>query len=464
MKKILVSFAIFLATTTVQAASIGSWKAYLSYTNITEIEKVGNELFVLASKNLYLYNTQDNSVRTFSKMDALSDCSIAHIAWNQKARKLVVIYENKNIDLLEPNGNCTNMPEYYMKSMTGDKTINDVYVDDQYVYLSTGFGILKINVSKAEISDTYQLGFGVDYTYIENGKIFAASKTNGLYSANMNNNLLDKSNWVYAGPFADRQKTLDPELLDMVKNANPDGPHDANIAFMTIVNDVLYTSNGFTLPEGVIQTMKDDDWSVLDTKKIPETTGLTFPGVVALDIDPLDDKRLVAATRNGIYEFQDGQLANFYNHRNSPIEIFDGVHDEYELVTGVKFDQEGNMWCLNSQAPTQGIIKMDRQGKWTSYYHEELMKLNDGGFNNKSLGMLKGIIIDSKKRLWFVNDHWYISSLYCYDPATDKLDAYAKITNQDGTPYAQEYMRSVAEDRSGSIRTPVKCETGHEIH
>ncbi|MBR5690129.1 MAG: Por secretion system protein, partial [Prevotella sp.] len=206
MKKILVSFVLFLATTTIHAASIGSWKAYLAYTDITEIEKAGHELFVLASKNLYLYNTQDNSVRTFSKMDALSDCSIAHIAWNQKAKRLVVVYENKNIDLLEANGNCTNMPEYYMKSVTGDKSINDIYNSDQFAYLSTGFGILKINVSKAEISDTYQLGFKVNYCYIENGKIFAASETNGLFAANLNSNLLDKANWNRVGDYAGRWK------------------------------------------------------------------------------------------------------------------------------------------------------------------------------------------------------------------------------------------------------------------
>ena len=76
--------------------AIGEWKAYLAYSDITEIEKAGEELFVLASKNLYLYNTQDQSVRTFSKMDALSDCGIAHIAWNQKANRLVIIYENEN--------------------------------------------------------------------------------------------------------------------------------------------------------------------------------------------------------------------------------------------------------------------------------------------------------------------------------------------------------------------------------
>ena len=213
MKKILVSFVIFLVATTIHAASIGSWKAYLAYANITEIEQAGNELFVLASKNLYLYNTQDHSVRTFSKMDALSDCSIAHIAWNKKAQRLIVVYENKNIDLLEPNGNCTNMPEYYMKSVTGDKSVNDIYNYNQFAYISTGFGILKINVSKAEISDTYQLGFKVNYCYIENGKIYAASETNGLYAADLNSNLLDKANWNNVGSYVPQSKTLDPNCL-----------------------------------------------------------------------------------------------------------------------------------------------------------------------------------------------------------------------------------------------------------
>lgn len=451
MRKIIVLFAILFAQTAVHAAGTGSWKAYLAYNNITEIEKAGNEIFVLASKNLYLYNTQDQSVRTFSKMDALSDCSIAHIAWNQKAQKLVVVYENKNIDLLEPNGNCTNMPEYYMKSITGDKTINDVYIYDQFVYLSTGFGILKINVSKAEISDTYQLGFNVDYTYIENGKIFAASSTDGLYSAPMTSNLLDKSNWVYTDSYVPRPKTLDLELLETVKNANPDGPHYADIESLNNINDILYTSNGFNHETGIIQIMKNDDWTLLDTKIITETTGLSFPGVSCVDIDPLDNNHVFACSRNGLYEFQDGQFVKHYNHKNSPIEIFDMIHDEYELVTGIKFDQEGNLWCLNSQAPTQAIIKLDRQGHWTSHPQADLMKLNDGGFTNKSLPMMEKMILDSQNRLWFVNDHWYITSFYCYNPATDKLDSYTKIINQDGTPYSYGDMHCVAEDLSGNI-------------
>ena len=451
MKKILVSFAIFLATTAIQAASIGSWKAYLAYTHITEIEQAGHELFVLASKNLYLYNTQDHSVRTFSKMDALSDCSIAHIAWNQKAKRLVVVYENKNIDLLEPNGNCTNMPEYYMKSVTGDKTVNDIYNYDQFAYISTGFGILKINVSKGEISDTYQLGFKVNHCYIENGKIFASSETNGLYAANLNSNLLDKANWNRVGDYHPQSKIIDPELLEKVKDVNPDGPKLNSYEYLKFVDGTLYATNGLTDEAGIIQTLKNDEWGTFNTANISQTTGLSFPGIVELDVDPMDKSRVFACSRNGVYEFKNGEFVKHYNHKNSPIEMFDKIHEEYELIFTVKFDKDGNLWCLNSQAPTQSIIEMDRQGNWSSHPHSELMQLNDGGFINKSLGSLERMILDSNNRLWFVNDHWRIPSLYCYNPATDKLDAYTTFTNQDMTTYAVGKVHCVEEDKSGNI-------------
>ena len=83
------------------AAAMGQWKAYMAYSDIQEIEKGDNMMYVLASDNLYTYNTNDNSLKTYDKVNALSDCSISHRAWNQQARKLVIVYKNTNIDLLD---------------------------------------------------------------------------------------------------------------------------------------------------------------------------------------------------------------------------------------------------------------------------------------------------------------------------------------------------------------------------
>ncbi len=126
-----------------RAASVGTWNAYMSYHNITSVEKAGNIYYVLASENLYAYNTNDQSVQTYDKMNFLSDCGIQQIKWNPTSKRLVIIYSNQNIDLLDRNDNVFNVSDYYHKSMTEDKTINHVYIYNQYAYICTGFGILK---------------------------------------------------------------------------------------------------------------------------------------------------------------------------------------------------------------------------------------------------------------------------------------------------------------------------------
>ena len=69
--------------------------------------------------------------------------------------------------MLTQKGEIVSLPDYYRKAMTANKKINSLYTEGAYCYVSTGFGVLKINVGRAEISDTYNLGFNVDYTYIE---------------------------------------------------------------------------------------------------------------------------------------------------------------------------------------------------------------------------------------------------------------------------------------------------------
>ena len=140
-------------------------------------------LYVLASNDLYSYNEKDNSIQTFDKVNGLNDTDIEFIAWNNVAKCLVIAYSDQNIDLLTQKGEIISLSDYYRKTMTANKKINNLYIEGKYCYVSTGFGILKINVSKAEISDTYNLGFNVNYTYIEGNYIYASSNTNGLYRA-----------------------------------------------------------------------------------------------------------------------------------------------------------------------------------------------------------------------------------------------------------------------------------------
>ena len=432
------------------AAEIGTWKAYMAYHDIKEIEKGGNILYVLASDNLYSYNTNDQSIQTYDKANTLSDCGISHIAWCQGAKSLVILYSNNNIDILDQSDNITNLSDYYNKSMTENKTVYSIDINGQYAYLSTGFGIVIVNVSKAEITNTYNLGFRVDYSYVENNYIYAASSTNGLYRGLMTDNLLDKSNWSRVGDYIPKTKTIDPELLALAQTLNPGGPKYNYFGFMRFTQGKLYTCGGSEVP-GTIQVLKDDDWTIYQDEGISEKTGVSYKNLYSLDVDPTQSEHVFVGSRNGLYEFTNGNFTGFYNSDNSLIQAFDNQSKEYELVYGVKFNSDGNLWLLNSQAPSQSLIEYTKDKKWVSHCKAELMKLNDGGFKNKSNGELKGIIFDSRKLMWFVNDHWMLPALYCYQISTDAIKSYESFVNEDGMNVNVTNIHCVVEDKSGNI-------------
>ena len=94
----------YLFTCLSLSAQVGTWKNYLSYHHIQQIYASGDDIFVRASNGLYLYNKKDQSITTFDKTNGLSDTNIKLIGWNKQANRLIAVYQNSNIDLVETNG------------------------------------------------------------------------------------------------------------------------------------------------------------------------------------------------------------------------------------------------------------------------------------------------------------------------------------------------------------------------
>ena len=90
----------------------------MSYYEPQQIVKAGsNILFVRASNSLYSYNLNDHSVTTYDKVNALSDTYISYIAWSQQAKRLIIVYQNGNIDLMDLQENITNISSLYTKTL-----------------------------------------------------------------------------------------------------------------------------------------------------------------------------------------------------------------------------------------------------------------------------------------------------------------------------------------------------------
>ena len=555
MKKYAIALLILCMTLSAKAASIGTWNCFPAYANITEIQPAGNTIYVLSSNYLFAYHLSDESITPWHKMNGLSDCSIAHIAYCKSAHRLVIVYDNQNIDLMDDNGHVTNISSYYSKAMSG-KTVNTITIDGNYAYLNTGFGIIKLNVAKAEISDTYNLGYNILSSTVHQGTIYAATASNGIIAANTSDNLLDKNNWkketntqalrlahvgnqLYAidngnlyyqaergtwtrltttymqytytdgdclvigtGKYIylpdeqrnvsvydlttehhfiaydaqnkcfwgdqtddqrlfsfdiDRQQRLpDVTTVTPIKtHISPDGPKRNDFGFLRIANQTLYgvpCGFDFTVEQlrtGLIQSMTPEgDWHCYGDD-VAGKTGHEFMDITCIDVNPRNPAHVMVGGRSGLYEFNDGLFVREYTFENSLLgtALDDSQTPEakknYTLVLGMKYDSNGNLWIANSQSRTGAIFQLNTNGEMARLEADELMT---GGM---SMTWMKQILIDSRSLVWLINTN--PAAAVCIDTRQSTATVYDNFTNQDGTNYQIDYVRTIAEDKEGNI-------------
>ena len=420
--KAIILLPFYLFTFLPLNAQVGTWKHYLAYHEVQDICAADQYLFVLASNGLYQYNLNDQSITTFDRINGLSDTHITHIGWSQQAKRLIAVYENANIDLIDVNGNVTNISSLYSKSTTEDKTVTDLRIDGIYAWLVTSFAILKVNMQKAEITDTY-------------------TKNHPNYPTS----LPEKSTADYDKYIA-TVSTLDP--------LGPDYNHFYEAKF---VDGKLYTTGGYFLsgmpdPQypGIIQVYDGNDWTTFE-ENISEKTGYRYIDINCLDVMPGNPQYVVAGGRTGIYEFNNGSLVRYHNKDNSPlrgaVDRGNQLGNDYVLISGMKFDSNGHLWVLNNQTEGVTLLEFDPvENKWTDHHNEVLT--NENGIGKHAF---RSMIIDSRGLLWFVNHSWVEPAVFCCDMENDIVLKYDNFVNQDGTRYNVNWITCVCEDKEGNI-------------
>lgn len=461
MKTFFISIFLCLFSSVICVADgIGTWKNYMSYNDVTDIQKGGNYLYVLASSDLFSYNLNDESITTYDKTNGLTDCNIDFIAWCKRTRNLVIIYSNQNIDILSENGDITNISDYHNKAMTQDKTINSVYIHEKYAYICTKFGIVKLNVGDFEISATYNLGLDITRAMVIKTYIYAETADGLVYNADMRTNLLDKNNWKKVEGFDrsqfDKDMSIMNEYLPLVNTLLPGGPKSNNFASLKILDNTLYSAGGLfysgrvekNYPGIVQQKSKEGNW-ILYQDNLETITNIPYRDINCVAVCPEDTSIVYAGGKCGLYKFKNGKYAAHYNDHNSPLNTAydrdNKLPQSYCLVHGLTFDKEGNLWILNSQTKDVSLLKMDKKGDFTKINKPEFF---DGGY---SMEVMKDIMFDSRNLVWFVNSNWKMPSLVVYDPVNKGAKRYSSFINQDGKSYEVYSVNCLGEDKDGNM-------------
>jgi hypothetical protein len=404
-------------------AQVGTWRNHLAYYEVQNICSAEDHyLFVLASNDLYLYNQNDQSITTFDKTNGMSDIQITHIAWNPQAKRLIAVYQNSNIDLVDTSGNIINISALYSKTMTEDKTVTKITIDGIYAWLHCAFGYVKVNMQRAEIADTYT-----------------------------------PNHPEYPSTLPDYNETKDvSKYKSVVATLNPGGPKYNHFYESKFSNGKLYTTGGYFLSgmndpsyPGTVQVFEGDDWNIYEDE-LNKKTGYQYVDNNCIDIDPTDEEHVFVGGRCGLYEFRNGKLLKYYNKDNSLLRgAIDGNNElgnNFVIVNSVQYDSEGNLWVLNCQAKDVNLLELTKDGKWNNHSKATLKDSKGTGLTG-----LRSMFFDSRDLLWFVNTSWLDPAVFCYDKATDTLLKYVTFKNQDGITYHPTYIYCVCEDREKNI-------------
>ena len=193
--------SIFSLSAQFSVPKVGNWRVHLPYQTNNTVAQNGSIVYAGSSSGVYSFDIEDNSLEVMSKVNGLSDVEVSKIEFDNSTQTLIIIYNNTNIDLMS-NGIITNLPDLLRKTIIGDKKVNDVTVVDGFAYLACSFGIVKIDLVRKQVIDSYQnIGIGgvnlaVNDIAVYNSNLYASSDV-GLYRASLSSgNLSDYNFWT----------------------------------------------------------------------------------------------------------------------------------------------------------------------------------------------------------------------------------------------------------------------------
>lgn len=204
-RKLLVFVVLISLICKIEAQTVGynQWLDHLPYKQCVAVAEANNLVYAATPYSLVYFDKTDNSLNRLNKVaeGGLTDVGISNIAYCSKLGTLVVAYSNTNIDLVKGT-DVVNIPDIKRKQIQGNKSINSMLIIDKLAYLACGFGIVVLDIEKAEIKDTYYIGPSGSQinvkalTFHEPENKFYAATEKGIYAAQANTNLAYYVNWI----------------------------------------------------------------------------------------------------------------------------------------------------------------------------------------------------------------------------------------------------------------------------
>lgn len=438
----------FTAGLQAQNVPIGGWKSYLPYNKVVSIACSGTKLYVAGEQSFFTYDIPGDEITTYSKVNGMTDVGMSYIAYDPATEMAVLAYSNSNIDLFKDD-NFYNIPYLKLRTVTGDKKIYHIYIEDGKAYMSTGLGVVVLDMIRKEVKESYIFmldGQSVPVkSFTADTRYFYAATSRGLYrTLKTNPNIQASSSWnrldtsrnllhvayvmgktfaatadtVFALEsdtlrFAFHRDSVNIQHLDALENGLAISTYNPFLGMGTVytANSSYALTDSFASanPMQALQTLDDNkwvadmDWGLRSPGKTVIPDGPIYVG--AYDILPEGDRVSVA---HGSYDDRwnlprppnfwgisilDGGKWSSYNWN-----LFPGFAFMENAIRLAKDPADGTLYVASL---TQGLYYL-KTDKTAGRYREEVLDLDNV---DKGTCRVSGVTFDQKGVLWVTQEN-----------------------------------------------------------
>jgi len=376
-KIVFVVFICLLTNISLYSQSLNKWENFTDLKNVKAIAVKGNSYFAATSGGLFIYKSGTEEYKKFTNLNGLVNIDLTAIILDTQ-NKLWVGASDGSLVLMDLEGNVLKTIYDIKNSTESNKSINCFYQYGNSMYVGTGYGIQKIDVTNQNFVDApyYQLGQApiksvVTSITVNRDTIYVATKGGFAYARIPNTNLNSPSSWMnrfaaplnaninsvesYAGNVFAGSETGFVYLSGFEWQSYPNG----TVASAKITNIKAISNKIYFIANGVIYSAASDNLASINA----ETGQGTWSLVQSTD----SQAPVYGTSNNGIY-LNTGS-GYVFKSPNSP---FTSVFDY------MTFDDNGNLWVAGGSG-TAGIYKYDGS-TWTNLNNTQYPGL--GNSNN----------------------------------------------------------------------------------
>lgn len=158
---------------------------------------MGEYLYILKGNSLVRANASTWQIdRQLTREDGLSGSQILDICYSHDLDRLVVVYTDGIIDVMQPDGSIWTIPDFSNAPMAGtDKTILSIREQQGLLFLHTNYGFAIADLERLVMLHNISLGTRVSCAWIYSDHFFYSSESGTFFCPRYNSNPYLADSW-----------------------------------------------------------------------------------------------------------------------------------------------------------------------------------------------------------------------------------------------------------------------------